>query len=75
MTNSEAGINRVELRSFGRARSCPELTVDLYRTRFAQLLERLQAEKLDFLMVYADREHSANLAYLTGFDPGLRRRS
>jgi len=31
--------------------------------------ERMRAGKLDFLIVYGDREHFANLAYLTGFDP------
>jgi len=30
---------------------------------------RAQAAGLDALVVYADREHSANLAYITGFDP------
>jgi hypothetical protein len=32
-------------------------------------MERLRAEKQDALVVYADREHCANVAYLTGFDP------
>ncbi|MGB5732811.1 MAG: hypothetical protein WBN24_14505, partial [Acidimicrobiia bacterium] len=27
------------------------------------------ARRYDFALVYADREHSANLSYLTGFDP------
>jgi hypothetical protein len=31
--------------------------------------DRLAARGYDFGVVYADREHSANLAYLTGFDP------
>jgi Xaa-Pro aminopeptidase len=30
---------------------------------------RMEEEGYDRLVVYADREHSANLAYLTGFDP------
>ena len=29
----------------------------------------MEQEGLDFLTVYGDREHCANLAYLTGFDP------
>ncbi len=37
------------------------------RTRQARLQARVDG--LDVLIVYADREHSANLAYLTGFDP------
>lgn len=29
----------------------------------------LKEQKLDVLMIYADREHGANFAYLTGFEP------
>ena len=60
---------RVVLPSFGLARTCPEIPTELYRTRLARTVERLRAEKLDALVVYADREHCANVAYLTGFDP------
>ena len=31
--------------------------------------DRMQRAALDFLVIYGDREHFANLAYLTGFDP------
>ena len=37
--------------------------------RLARLRERAGPRGYDRLVVYADREHSANLAYLTGFDP------
>jgi hypothetical protein len=47
----------------------PELPVDLYRARLDQTLDRIQAEQIDVLLVYADREHCANLQFLTGFDP------
>ncbi len=45
------------------------LPVALYHDRLAAA--RAQAARLGFdvLAVYGDREHSANLAYLTGFDP------
>ena len=39
------------------------------RRRLARLRERADARGYDRLVVYADREHSANLSYLTGFDP------
>ena len=29
----------------------------------------MTAARLDFLVVYGDREHSANVAYLSGYDP------
>jgi hypothetical protein len=35
----------------------------------ARLRERADARGYDRVVVYADREHSANLAWLTGFDP------
>jgi Xaa-Pro aminopeptidase len=41
----------------------------LYAARLARLRERMDAGGYDRTVVYADREHSANLAYLTGFDP------
>ena len=60
---------QVSLPSFGRDLVCRELPVDLYRARLDRLLERQRSEKIDVLLVYADREHCANLMSLTGFDP------
>jgi Xaa-Pro aminopeptidase len=37
--------------------------------RIAALRERMAADGLSHVVVYADREHFANLAYLTNFDP------
>jgi Xaa-Pro aminopeptidase len=47
----------------------PELPTALYATRLALLRERAERSGYDRLVIYADREHSANVAYLTGFDP------
>lgn len=47
----------------------PPLPAALYRERLAAACARARAEGLGVLAVYGDREHSANLAYLTGFDP------
>jgi hypothetical protein len=41
----------------------------VYRSRLDALRERLRGAGLDALLAYADREHYANVAYLTGFDP------
>jgi Xaa-Pro aminopeptidase len=41
----------------------------LYATRLERLRERAAARGYDRLVLYADREHSANVSYLTGFDP------
>jgi hypothetical protein len=35
----------------------------------AELRDRAAARGWDRIVVYADREHSANVAYLSGFDP------
>ncbi len=69
MKSASVTTARVVLPSFGSARTCPEIPTELYRTRLTRTVERMRAEKLDALVVYADREHCANLAYLTGFDP------
>jgi Xaa-Pro aminopeptidase len=47
----------------------PEMPPELYAGRLERLRERMDARGYDRLVVYADREHSANLAWLTGFDP------
>ncbi len=38
-------------------------------TRIEDLRRRMEELKLTHIVVYGDREHFANLAYLTGFDP------
>ena len=62
-------IASVRLPEFGRSDTLPELPLDEYRARLDATVERMQREDLDILVVYADREHSATLAFLTGFDP------
>ncbi|MGZ8612450.1 MAG: aminopeptidase P family N-terminal domain-containing protein, partial [Actinomycetota bacterium] len=47
----------------------PEIPSAVYRDRLERLRVRMDEQGYDRLVVYADREHSANLAYLTGFDP------
>ncbi|MCV0403120.1 MAG: M24 family metallopeptidase [Chloroflexi bacterium] len=47
----------------------PEIPAQLYAERLHRLRERAAAAGLERVLVYADREHSANLSYLTGFDP------
>ena len=47
----------------------PTLPEHVYRERTETLVRRLRDAGLDALLVYADREHYANVSYLTGFDP------
>ncbi|HEX9645383.1 MAG TPA: hypothetical protein VGC11_15435 [Acidimicrobiia bacterium] len=64
-----ARLTEVDLPDFGLPSTTPELPPELYRRRIELLRERAAVRGYDRLVVYADREHSANLAYLTGFDP------
>jgi Xaa-Pro aminopeptidase len=64
-----ARLANVTLPDFGMPDVRPEITAETYEARVAALRERAEAGGYDRLVVYADREHSANLSYLTGFDP------
>jgi hypothetical protein len=59
----------IKLPEFGVPDIRPELSAKLYQNRIARLRECVKRTGLDAVIVYADREHSANMAYLTGFEP------
>jgi Xaa-Pro aminopeptidase len=59
----------VTLPDFGMPAVTPEIPAARYAARLDGLRERMDARAYDLLVVYADREHSANLSWLTGFDP------
>ncbi|MEA2606614.1 MAG: hypothetical protein QOI00_1371 [Chloroflexota bacterium] len=54
---------------FGESERRPELPVERYPARIEELRTRMAARGLDRLVVWADREHSAGMSFLTGFDP------
>jgi len=62
-------LAEVALPEFGMPDAMPEIPVATYAVRLERLRERAALRAYDRLVVYADREHSANLAYLSGFDP------
>jgi len=69
---SEPGTPRlaeIDLPAFGMPDVMPEIAPATYAARIEGLRERMERAGLDRLLVYADREHSANLSFLTGFDP------
>jgi hypothetical protein len=68
-SNKGVSITTVRLPEFGDAASIPEIPVSEYRSRLLATVRRMKTARLDILVVYADREHSANLKYLTGCDP------
>ena len=59
----------VTLPDLGMPAAMPEIPAELHARRMDRLRELMDARGYERLVVYADREHSANLSYLTGFDP------
>ena len=68
MVLTKARLAEIGLPVPGPLEPRPELPASLYPARIARLRERAEP-RYDRLVVYADREHSAGISYLTGFDP------
>ena len=66
---TKARLAEISLPDFGMPEAMPEIPASVYRARMERLRARATNRYYDRLIVYADREHSANLSYLTGFDP------
>jgi Creatinase/Prolidase N-terminal domain len=62
-------LNTVSLPEFGMPETEPILQSEVYARRQASLRAAMRQKSLDVLMVYADREHNANLTWLCGYDP------
>jgi Xaa-Pro aminopeptidase len=68
-SSTAATLRPVDLPDFGVAAERPSIEATTYAVRVERLRERAAERGYDALVIYADREHSANLAWLTGFDP------
>ncbi len=66
---AKARLAEVRLPDFGMPDSLPTIPEAVYAARLERLRDRSQERGYDALIIYADREHAPNLAYLTGFDP------
>jgi hypothetical protein len=66
---TSARLATIERPVFGMPDARPEVPAAAYPRRVDALRARAVERGYDRLMVYADREHAANLAFLTGFDP------
>ena len=64
-----AVLAEIALPDFGASVEAPMIPVATYQARIDAAVARSRALGHDVLIVYGDREHSANLVYLTGFDP------
>ncbi len=59
----------LRLPEFGLPTAEPQIPPDTYQARIKAALHCVAQLDLDALVVYGDREHAANLTYLTGYDP------
>ena len=66
---AKARLAALELPDFGVPNAQPEIAASTYGARLERLRARAREAGYDHLVVYADREHSATISWLTGFDP------
>ncbi len=69
MTESRARLAEITLPDFGMPANEPLLPPSIFAGRLDRLRSAMETHRYDHVVVWADREHSANIAYLTGFDP------
>jgi hypothetical protein len=71
MAQSHPAVRLIDaaLPDFGVPETRPELPKNIYADRFGRFMDRAREAGFSGMVVYGDREHFANLAYLTGFDP------
>ncbi|MBI3733646.1 MAG: aminopeptidase P family N-terminal domain-containing protein [Chloroflexi bacterium] len=62
-------LAELQLPEFGLPTVEPQIPAEEYATRIEDARKRMRRARLDALIIYGDREHFANLAYLTGYDP------
>jgi hypothetical protein len=66
---ARARLEQLSLPDFGMPDARPEIPATTYLARIERLRGRALERGFDQLVVYSDREHSASIAWLTGFDP------
>lgn len=54
---------------FGEPVRPPEISLEELEQRIDAARSAMETQELSHLLIYGDREHFANLAFLTGFDP------
>ena len=64
-----AVLTEIDLPDFGEPGSEPALGRGIYEQRIARLRARMAADGLDAVVIYGDREHMANIAWASGYDP------
>ena len=69
MSGSGAELVKLDLPEFSLPTVEPSIPPGTYEARIREAYRRADEAGHDGLAIYADREHFANLAYLTGYDP------
>ena len=69
MPVSAVSLKTVSLPEFGEPTVMPLVSRATYEARIEALLARGAKAGFDAFVVYGDREHAANVAYLSGYDP------
>jgi Creatinase/Prolidase N-terminal domain len=69
MPEKHVELAEIDLPEFGLPLVEPTIPAATYEARIAAARQRASDAGYDVLLIYADREHFANMAYLTGFDP------
>jgi hypothetical protein len=62
-------LTSVVLPDFGQPTYEPTLSIEIYHQRLINIRSLMQTHQLDIILIYADREHHANLTYCCGYDP------
>jgi len=66
---AQVELAELALPQFGLPTIQPTIPVETYQARIESALSKASSAGHDALIVYGDREHFANLTYLTGYDP------
>ena len=66
---SEIELVELFMPEFGLPQTEPLIPAETFEARIKAAMQRAKDAKYDALIVYGDREHAANLAYLTNYDP------
>jgi len=69
MLVTSVALKTMSLPEFGEPTVMPLVSRATYEGRIAALVERGVKAGFDAFAVYGDREHAANVAYLSGYDP------
>ncbi|MFT3987367.1 aminopeptidase P family N-terminal domain-containing protein [Aestuariivirga sp.] len=64
-----AALTAIHLPDFGNPKTEPALSREIYAARLERLEKAMAAAGYDALVIYGDREHVANIAWSTGYDP------